>query len=282
MKTFLLRLLSLSLVLMPMAAAAQTSIKSAFDAIINCPDATVTDSHEFEKDPSTFEKTGQYDSYKFELPAGKMKLVKDLFAAFRKDSDKSYGIYNGKAAKNDSAILMACGDGTGAGVRVNPEGREYIYGLFMAPKSEDPDGKYRYAYAANYEEKDGKIIGRLIVTYALTLKYRQDMQKYEKALAEQRFWDRSNGNEVTVIKESNRWFDKVMQILQNMPSAKKQTRISLATQTLKLCQSVSKYQEVTAEEKDIIRNLLKAMTDDFTYQETILNNLLQQCLSSLK
>lgn len=57
MKTSLLRLLGLMLAVIPITAAAQNNIKSAFDAIIKCPDAKIIESHTLAKDPSTGSKT---------------------------------------------------------------------------------------------------------------------------------------------------------------------------------------------------------------------------------
>ncbi len=86
MKTSLLRLLGLMLAVIPITAAAQNNIKSAFDAIIKCPDAKIIESHTLAKDPSTGSKTGQSDIYRFVLPADKAYLIEQVVSAFDKDA----------------------------------------------------------------------------------------------------------------------------------------------------------------------------------------------------
>ncbi|MDE6342285.1 MAG: hypothetical protein K2K93_08210, partial [Muribaculaceae bacterium] len=90
MKTTALRLICLLAVLAPMAAASQTVINSAFDAIINCKKAEIAESHGLNKDRETNLKLGQYDSYTFVLPADQSKLVKDVLKAFDTDREKAY------------------------------------------------------------------------------------------------------------------------------------------------------------------------------------------------
>lgn len=90
MKTSLFRLLAILLALMPIGVVAQTNIQSAFDAIIKCPDAQITERHTLDKDPVTLVKTGQADIYRFVLPAGKAKLIKNVVSAFEKDSQTAY------------------------------------------------------------------------------------------------------------------------------------------------------------------------------------------------
>ena len=100
MKTSLFRLLAILLALMPIGVVAQTNIQSAFDAIIKCPDAQITERHTLDKDPVTLMKTGQADIYRFVLPAGKAKLIKNVVSAFEKDSQTAYSYSRGKATKN--------------------------------------------------------------------------------------------------------------------------------------------------------------------------------------
>ena len=146
MKTTLVRLISLMLVIMPMAAVAQTNVKSAFDAIIKCKDAKITEFHNLDKDPLTGVKAGQCDIYDFVLPANKLNLVKNVISAFGKDNQEAYSINSGVASAKDREMILAVGDATGSGVRVNDPEREYIYALFLPSKAEDPDGIHRYAY----------------------------------------------------------------------------------------------------------------------------------------
>ncbi len=89
MKTMGFRLICLLALLSPVAAASQTIIKSAFEAIIKCPEAEIEESHGLNKDRNTNIKTGQYDSYTFVLSVGKSNLIKNVFRAFETDKDKA-------------------------------------------------------------------------------------------------------------------------------------------------------------------------------------------------
>ncbi len=276
MKTFPLRLLSLLATLLPLMAVAQSNIKSAFDAIIKCPQAEIRDVHSISKDPLTNSKTGQYDIYTFTLPADKMKLINNLVSAFEKDSDKAYEIEKGVASKKK--ISVAVGDGTQT-AQITEPGAVYTYSLFLAPKTEDPRGIYRYAYGMNYKEEDGKIQGQLIVTYATTLQYRQQMNEMEENPYN---FDWTTGMRLYFSKDQQSWFDSVMTCLQSMTKANSQTRIALATKMFNLIQDSSHYPEVTSTEKNTVREIIKNMLDNDNYSETVLNTMLRQCLANLK
>ena len=157
------RFLSLIAAIMAVVATAvaQTNLNAAFDAIIKCRDARIDERHSLEKDPSTNVKTGQSDVYQFELPASKMNLVKNVIAAFGKDSEKAYSINSGTSRPSDPQIALAVGDDNNSGERITEPGYEYAYATFLAPKSEDPSGIYRYAYGVNYKEEGGKVRGTL-------------------------------------------------------------------------------------------------------------------------
>lgn len=278
MKTSFIRLLSLLLAAIPMTAAAQNNIKSAFNEIIKCPEAQITETHSLEKDPITGVKTGQSDVYRFVLPANKENLIKKVFSAFDKDTDMAYSINRGKNEKNDRKINLAIGNGDGDGVHINNQGYDYIYSLFLAPTSEDSDGIYRYAYGINYKKDGGKLIGKLVITYATTLNYRQQMaQKKQYNVL------RNLSNGAYVITGSQKsWFETLMSYFQSMTSANSQTRIALATKAYNVIRDTSKYPDVTETDKDAIREILKGMISDKKYSETVLNKLLSQCLVSIK
>jgi len=282
MKTSTIRLISLLFAAIPMMAAARTNVKSAFDAIIKCPEAQITESHTLDKDPATNVKTGQSDVYRFALPANKSVLVKNVFSAFDKDADMAYSLNRGKAISSDLKIHLAVGDAGTGGVIINEPGCEYVYALYLASSSEDPEGIHRYAYGMNFkEEDDGKLVGKLIVTYATTLKYRQDAEKQRQYDFIHKF-----SKDANVISSSdlsqNSWLDILMSCFQSMTSANSQTRIALATKAYKVIRDTSKYSEVTISDKEVVREILKGMISEKKYSETVLNNLLNQCLVILK
>lgn len=278
MKRLALRLLCLLIAVMPLTAAAQTNIKAAFEAIIKCPQAQITETHNLDKDPETNIKTGQCDVYRFVLPADKIKLIKKVNEAFTKDNDKAYSINSGKRVSTDNEIHLAVGDATGRGEYINEADCEYMYALFIPSQAEDKDGKYRYAYGINYKEENGNLVGKLVITYATTLKYRQQLEQEKQA---ERWSSFPNG--VTVMTPQQKsWFDTVMSYFQGMTSADSQTRIALATKAYNMIQKTPKYPEVTDREKNTVREIIKGMISDKKYSETILNNLLTQCLVTLK
>lgn len=283
MKTTVLRLICLLSAISPMVAVSQTNIKSAFDEIINCPEVELTERHSLDKDPDTKEKTGQYDIYNFVLPAEKKSLIKNVYRAFDKDIPLSYSVKSGKARNEVGNIYLAVADASSSVYIDEPE-CDYMYALFLPDESEDPDGKYRYAYAINYQEKEGKIIGKLVVTYATTLKYRQQaMQEKQDIL--------SNKNKVIVSKNGvvevftdgagDSWFGYLMRYLNSMEKAHQRSRISIATKAYQHITDVNKYPNVTEQDKNAAREVLKAMISKPQYSDSVLNALLRNCLNAI-
>ncbi len=283
MRKSIVRLVSLLCVIAPMAATAQKNILSAFDAIIKCKDAQITESHSLERNPETLTKTGQSDVYSFELPAKQMNLINNVITAFDKDSALAYSLNRGKAAPSDPQIALAVGDGSGAGIKISNPGHDYIYATFLAPKSEDPNRIYRYAYGLSYIEEDGKIRGKLVVTYATTLMHRQQLEEQNRydRLRDLSNIDVSNGAIYITSPQTKSWFGTVMSYLQNMTSANTQTRIALATKVYLMTRDIAQYTDVTSTDKDSLREILKGMISDKKYSESVLNELLNQCLINL-
>lgn len=76
-----------------------------------------------------------------------------------------------------------------------------------------------------------------------------------------------------------------MSYLQTMTSANSQTRIALASKAYMLIRDASQYpdySDVSKSDKDTVREILKGMISDKKYSETVLNELLNQCLVNLK
>lgn len=278
-KTTVFRLvISPLLALMPFAAVAQSNIKLAFDAIINCPGAEVKDSHSLYKDPVKHNKVGSCDTYEFELPAGKSNLIKNVISAFDRDSEMSYNLVKSWTEKNGKTVGVAVGDG--GDIVTLPAEHEFLYALFMAQPSEDPAGIYRYAYVIAYKEKpDGIITGRIVITYAQTIEYRQKMENEAKYENLRRLSDLNKEPASDVSQKT--WFDGLMTYLQSMHTASTSTRISLATKAYKQIGEMNKY-PVTEADKTTASEILKAMISDSKYSETVLNKLLQQCLAGIK
>lgn len=279
MKTTIIRILGLMLVAMPMMAVAQNNIKSAFDAIIKCPEAQITEAHTLDKDPYTGKKTGQSDVYHFILPSSKAHLLEKVVSAFNKDAGMAYSVNRGKAFNSEEKkINLVIGNGED-GVQITSPDYEYIYSLFLAPLAEDADGIYRYAYGMNYKKETGELMGKLVITYATTLKYRQQMALQRQYEISETLMSRAHGIPGNT---QETWFDMLMSYFQSMTSANSQTRIALASKAYKVIRDTSKYPEVTETDKDAIREILKGMISDKKYSETVLNKLLNQCLAGIK
>ena len=280
MKNSAMWLLCLILSAMQIPAAAQSNIQSAFNALIKSPDVQITESHVLEKDPDTDKKTSQCDVYDFVLPADQFKLIKNIVNAIEKDSQHAYGLYSGRITPSDQEITLAVGDGNGRNdVSLTDLGGDYSYAAFLAPKSEDPEGIYRYAYGISYKQSKNNddIMGRIVVTYATTLKYRQQAA-VEQQQDQWKMFNKLNKE----MSEQDSWFDMLMSYFQSMSEATSKTRIALATKAFKVIRDTSKYPEVTPADKDAIREILKVMVSDSKYSESVLNKLLNQCLVELK
>ncbi|MDE7346914.1 MAG: hypothetical protein K2N48_09295 [Muribaculaceae bacterium] len=287
MKTTVFRLIFIMALFAPVTVASQTNIKSAFDAIIKYPKAEITESHSLQKDRETNQRLGQDDIYTFILPADRFDLVKNVMAAFDKDMASAYGVKKGKNTGNEIKIRLYSSQSTPEMmyvISIDDPGCDYIYQLFAPSKSEDPDGIHRYAYGFNYKEEDGKIKGKIVINYATTAEYRQQVQQEAEREKNLRWLadmgEIKNGTSESVSQDS--WFDMLMSYFQSMPDATSKTRIALATKAFKVIRDTSKYPEVTPADKDAIREILKVMVSDINYSESVLNKLLNQCLVELK
>lgn len=281
MKKSIIRFVCLLCAAAPLTATAQKNILSAFDAIIKCDDAQIIDSHTLERDPATMIKTGQSDVYNFVMPANRMSLIKNVISAFNEDSKMAYTFNRGTTTASGPIYALAVGNGDGNTITMSAPDYEYIYAGFLAPKSESPDGIYRYCYGMDFKEEDGKIVGKLVVTYATTLIYRQQLEQQRQY---DRFRNMTNSS-ITIPSDqadTNNWFSTMMSYFQSMTSANSQTRIALASKAYQLIRAISEDPDVTESDKNTVREILKGMISDSKYSETVLNNLLNQCLVNLK
>lgn len=278
MKTSNNWIIGVLLILLPLTASAQKNIQSAFKAIIQCPQAQIKETSTLDKDNKNI-KTGESSVYNFRLPSNKKNLIKAAMTAFEKDKDSSYSFKVGTGRHNDSPLTVGIGDGKGTGIRVNNEGYDYLYALFLAPKSEDPEGNHRYSYSITYKEEKGDIVGKIVITYATTLMYRQQLEREKMRKKQQNFTGNNNTNSQS---NSQNWFNDIMSCFQSMNEAGPQTRIKLATKAYNLINNISKYPEVTITDKNTVREILKGLIQDKEYSETVLNKLLNQCYNNLR
>lgn len=295
MKTTAIRLISVILALSPLPTLAQSNIKAAFDAIIKCSDAEITASHYLEKDPDTNIKNGQDDIYEFVLPANKMNLVKKALSAFDKDIQNAFVVKSGKnkqSGKNKGKspqILLHSEQAGISGISVDNPGSDYIYALFLPSKTEDPEGKYRYAYAMNYKEDNGQIRGKLVVNYATTLNHRQSATQNNATQWKSGATIIDKNGSVIVVQPSDKnseqqtWFEMVMSCVNGMaPNISNKTNIALATKAYSLISEMKSYPEVTDQDKNTLRQIFKTMRSGKSYHDDILLELLRQCELAIK
>lgn len=174
-------MVAMMLMLSATAANAQQHVQKAFEALLNENRIEIKTQHSLEKDPETGKKEGEMDVYDFEFPSPTSKqqqLVKDVERAFDKDKEEAYTLSSGNYGDN---VSLAVGDGKNVGVGLgNIKGSRYIYACFL--DKDDPEKKYRYAYAMEWVEKEKKITVRLVKTYATTMQYRSKTKKTRKII----------------------------------------------------------------------------------------------------
>lgn len=159
--------------LLPLVTQAQQHIKAAFDALVQDNSVELSVEHKLEKDPDTGEKESQFDFWEFTLPKSKQLLVNNIRRAFDQDSEQAYSISTGSNSRGGEGVeVLAVGNGNFGGYSVGEiKGSDYIYALFLDP--DDAERIHRYAYVLEWKDNGEEILGRLVVTYATTQKYRR-------------------------------------------------------------------------------------------------------------
>lgn len=273
MRTRILKFICLIGILIPLNGKAQTNVQKAFNELLKNSDVEYTETHSLNKDVETGIKESQCDVYRFTLPASKFKLVENILKAFKTDEDKAYSINEGKSDKNSQQISVAVGDGSGSGVLVNPHGYNYYYALYLAPKSEDITGNYRYAYAIYWKKGKDKVEGALIVTYATTLKYRQNQAYSYTGL-----------NYLQVNTTDENWFSKMVNYIQALSNtnANSAGQQALAAKIFKQAQNSQNIKGLSEGDKDAARELLKTMMSERDKYDSLTIQLLNSALVNIK
>ncbi|MDE6338823.1 MAG: hypothetical protein K2K97_03430 [Muribaculaceae bacterium] len=281
MRTRIFKLMCLIGILMPMYGEAQTNVQKAFNELLKSSDLEYSETHTLDKDTETGVKESQSDIYNFTLPASQFKLIENIQKAFREDENKAYSLSGGRADKNSPQIQLAVGSGQVSGVYINPPGYDYYYACYLAPKSEDESGIYRYAYGINWRKSKDKIEGMLAVTYATTLKYRQSSsystQQYVQSLTP--LGGYAIGNTAST------WFNTMVSYIQTLSSedaAGSNGQQVLAAKIFKQAQLSQTLKGVSDEDKNAIRELLKTMLSDTSKYDPLAIKLLNSALINIK
>lgn len=183
-------ILTAMLMALPSALMAQQNIEKAFEALLNEKNVEIKTQHSLERDPETGKKTAQADVYDFVVlsPTG-LTRIKAVQKAFEKDKEAAYQ-YRTVSHPGSDYMSLAVGDGKSQSVAIGKiKGSDYIYACFL--DKDDPEKKYRYAYAMEWAEKDKKTQVRLAITYATTQKYREGKVKSTRRVI-------VNGKEINV------------------------------------------------------------------------------------
>ena len=177
-------ILAAMLLAMPSTIMAQQNIQKAFDALLSDKITENKTRHVLDRDPETGRMTALADVYDFTISSSSaLNRLKDVRKAFETDKKEAYSVNSGLREKGVgdvdtesfsnlfesigfAPVTLFVGDGKHQSVAIgNMNGSEYIYACFA--DKDDPDNRYRYAYAMEWVEKAKKTKVRLAVTYAL-------------------------------------------------------------------------------------------------------------------
>ena len=177
-------ILAAMLLAMPSTIMAQQNIQKAFDALLSDKITENKTRHVLDRDPETGRMTALADVYDFTISSSSaLNRLKDVRKAFETDKKEAYSVNSGLREKGVgdvdtesfsnlfesigfASVTLFVGDGKHQSVAIgNMNGSEYIYACFA--DKDDPDNRYRYAYAMEWVEKAKKTKVRLAVTYAL-------------------------------------------------------------------------------------------------------------------
>jgi hypothetical protein len=190
-------ILAAMLLAMPSTMMAQQNIKKAFDALLN---EKITDnraSHVLDRDTETGRMTAMADVYDFTISSkSALDRLNDVRKAFEIDKKDAYSINSGIREKGGEdtevepfsslfeslgfpSVSLFVGDGKHSSVSIGSmKGSDYIYACFA--DKDDPEHRYRYAYALEWVEKAKKTKVRLAVTYALRPEARDNSKGKKK------------------------------------------------------------------------------------------------------
>lgn len=275
MKTRIITIICALAAIVPQLTSAQANIQKAFDKLLKNSDVKYAQSHSIDKDTKTGKKESQCDVYIFTLPVKKKALLEDVVKAFKADEKDAYASSFGALGSNSMPITLAVGDGSTSGINVANPGDEFIYACFLAPASEDPEGIYRYAYAMSGTEKGDTATIKLVVTYATTLKHRQ-----EAASANPYKGMQLNTLSPTISTDS--WFSTFIAYVQAMSKGSTAAKQVIAAKLYEHSKQARTSTEISKEDKDTAREILKGLISETDGTDKITMKLLNSTLGNLR
>ncbi|MCR5712347.1 MAG: hypothetical protein K6G46_07860 [Prevotella sp.] len=256
------------LMLLPSAVLAQQHIQQAFDALRNSNIKEISSRHSVEKDPDLGTMEGLEDTYDFELTDNRDKRpIDNIRKAFELDEAHAYSVSTGSNGNSEDFVSLAVGDSNKGGVAIGLiKDSKWIYACFLDPN--DTLRQHRYAYALEWAENGNKIRGRIVKTYATTLKFRQSKKQSRTITV--------NGNNFAFgsffsdadTKPSETWlseFNTYKNLFLKNPDGTAAN--SYATQIYRLCKDAKSLEDV---EKNIVAmeivKIKKKTKDEFIQQ----------------
>lgn len=268
------------LMLTATTALAQQHIQEAFDALRQSKaQREVWSENSVEKDPATGKLEGLTDTYDFVImePGQKgKKLINNILKAFEQDEPAAYSVSRGGHNTPEKYVSLAVGNSNTGGVPIGQiEGSTHVYACFL--DLNDSLRHHRYAYALEWVEKDNYIKGRIVKTYATTLKFRQQKTSRNSRRiilngTSYSFddWDSStlSSSLSTFTNSSESWltqFNTYKSLFLNNPSGASGN--SYATKIYQLCKDIKALDDV---EKNMVATQIKKLRskakDEFIQQ----------------
>lgn len=285
------------LLAMPSTMMAQQNIKKAFDALLNEKITENRASHVLDRDPETGRMTAMADVYDFTISSkSALDRLDDIRKAFEKDKKDAYSVNSGIREKGGEdgelesfanlfenigfpSVSLFVGDGKHSSVSLGTmKGSDYIYACFA--DKDDPEHRYRYAYALEWVEKAKKTKVRLAITYALRPEARNN-KKISKTRVIVNGTELPNtdadGNS-SGLKTSESWlseFNAYKRLFLKHPDGS--TATHYATSIYGLCK---KSDMLEPEEKQIVISELTKLKDKST--DELIQNVFEMSIKKLK
>ena len=302
--------------------AQQPNIQKAFDALLSDKITESKTRHVLDRDSKTGRMTALADVYDFTVSSNSaLERLNDIRKAFEKDKNEAYKIQSDNHADadpmDDSNVdglmgtlqalrkemyptTLVVGDGSYESVAIGSiKGSSYIYACFA--DKDDPENKYRYAYAMEWAKKEKKTKVRLAVTYALRPEARGESRGQKKHVVSRVIVNGKEVNVDTSDESLNNVFSSSLQystdsafinrektpeswlsefnnykllFLKNPDSA---TATHYATSIYRLCK---KSAMLDPEEKKIVINELTKLKEKAT--DELIQNVFTMCIKKLK
>lgn len=257
------KIFTLLAIMAPVMTLAQQNIMKAWHTFETISAVKITgERHAIERDPENGNKTYHFEYWNFSVPKDGLKYIEQFAKAFERDAEKAYSVNEGVTTKNDE-IQLAVGTGSNTATAFvgAKKGSHYKYCLFLDP--DDAEGHRRYSYSLDWIESDGQYTGSFIITYATTLKYRQEMSQTNNS----------------VFAPDISWFSRFMALASTIDRGSPTSRKYIAGQIFDLTKTASSQADKDTA-IDVINSLLPNIENKDKDQVTA--TILRNCIKNLQ